>query len=502
MDPAGAPRIRRASRDADGRPTRRRPRTGASLIAAWWAAVAVLLAAWAVPASAAAETAKAAADGDGREAAQGGEKKDSEAERLAELSEIQALAEAARGLRFTQPPVYKRLRQEEIAPYFHKELLENFEEGELDNLLLAYEKLGLIPSSEGLLDDLVEAYADQVVAFYDQDTDTVHLIGDLKVPAVMQRIAELHELVHALQDQHFDLDTLPLKDKHTDRSTAALALVEGDAMLATVEYARKHARLSLPDLIETVLGVSSDAPKMPYLLDREMTFVYTNGFDFARALYKRGGWAALGEAFASPPVSTEQVLHYREKYIEARDEPTPVELPDLSAALGPRWRLVADDVLGELYVQILFRLRLSALRAGKPSRGWDGDRLHLYRLEEADGTSEKAAGAYVLVWSTAWDTERDAEEFAEAYLKVVRKKLGADGKPERDGSVVTITGKDEASDGLTPPVAFIVSAGTRVLTIEGRPESAARAALKALASGGSPGDGGSEAGAEAHQETQ
>ena len=293
-----------------------------SLARAWAGTLLVLLAACLAPAPRAA--AASAPPGD--------EATDVKSTRLAELSEIQTLAETIRGLRFKQPPVYKPLQQDELVPYFRKQVLEEYKEGELENMLLAYEKLGLLPRSDGLVDDLVKAYADGVMAFYDQDTDTVHLIADLKVPAVMQRIAELHELVHVLQDQHFDINALPLKGKLTDPATAALALIEGDAMVATYEYARKYAPLTLPDLIETVLGVASDAPVVPYVVERETAFVYTNGFDLAKALHKRGGWAAVNEAFAAPPASTEQVLHYREKYIEARDEPTPVELPDSSTA--------------------------------------------------------------------------------------------------------------------------------------------------------------------------
>jgi len=504
-DPAKVSRMRRASRYTVESPIPNRPDVGGPLAAAWWAVVVVVLASCvAMP------TPVSAAEKPSDEKPGTRETEDIGAGRIAELTKIQAQAETARELRFKQPPVYKSLRADELAPYLRKQMLEEFKESELNDLLLAYEKLGLIPSSEGMVDELVRAYADEVVAFYDQDANTVHLIGDLKVPAVMQRIAELHELVHALQDQNFDLGTLPLKDKLTDPSTAAAALVEGDAMLATYDYAREHAQLALSDLIETALGTSATAPAMPYLLEREMAFVYRNGFDLARALRKRGGWAALNAAFAAPPASTEQVLHYREKYIEARDEPTPVELPDVSAALGEGWRLVANDVLGELYVQTLFRLHLSYLRANTPSRGWDGDRMQFYRPADADVSSDDkaAADAYVLVWSTVWDSERDAKEFAEAYREVMAKKLGADetsvradGNAERKGPVVTITGEDV--------LGLIVTEGTRVLTVEGRPKSAVRAALKAMAdeasadegSGAAPAGEGAPAGASAPGDT-
>ncbi len=336
----------------------------------------------------------------------------------AELTKRQTEAEAVRELKFKSAPTYKRLKRTEIAPLLRKELFERYDEAELDNIVLAYTQLGILKSADGLLEQLVEAYAGELAAFYDKDQDTVYLIEDLPVPHAMQQIAELHELVHALQDQHFDLGSLPLEAKHdTDRANAALALVEGDATLATFDYALEHARLSLSDALRVALATSQPRPAMPYLFRREMHFVYFDGLELARALHKEGGWDALNKAFADPPTSTEQVLHFREKYLDERDEPTPVTVPDCSTVIGEGWALVADDVLGELYTQVLFRRHLSFLRASRPSRGWDGDRLHLYR-------SDQGAGAdCVLVWRSVWDSERDATEFENAYRKVLARKL-------------------------------------------------------------------------------
>jgi len=336
----------------------------------------------------------------------------------AELTERQSEAEAVRELKFKSVPAYKRLKRTEIAPLLREKLFERYDEAELDNMVLAYTQLGLLKPADGLLDQLVDAYVGELVAFYDQDEDTVYLIEDLPVPRAMQRIAELHELVHALQDQHLNLDSLPLEAKHdTDRANAALALVEGDATLATFDYAVEHARLSLGDALRIALATSQPDPAMPYLFRREMHFVYFDGLELARALHNTGGWEALNKAFADPPASTEQVLHFRQKYLDERDEPTPVTVPDCSAVIGEGWVLVADDVLGELYTQVLFRRHLSFLRAGRPSRGWDGDRLHLYRSGQGDGAD------CVLVWRSVWDSERDATEFENAYRKVLARKL-------------------------------------------------------------------------------
>jgi hypothetical protein len=375
-----------------------------------------------------------------------------------ELRAREAEAEAARELTFTKPLIAKTIKRDEIAPYIERRIREEYAPGELDGLLLAYEKLGLVKSSKGLAELMVRAYAEELMAFYDQKTHTITLIEDLPVPQAMQRIAQVHELVHALQDQHFDLTALPLEETHnSDRSSAAMALVEGDATLATFAYATEHARMSLADSLRMALFAAQPAPAAPYLFQRQMSFVYFDGLGFARALYDRGGWKALDKAFADPPASTEQVLHFREKYLNARDEPTPVEIPDCCRVLGAGWTLAADDVLGELYTQVLFREHLSFARAAKPSRGWDGDRLQLYRA--ADGI------ATVLVWRSVWDSDKDAAEFAAAYRKVLAHKLDTnEATPEEGGLGVLVTGKDTtALVHVEGPNALIVEAPSATL---------------------------------------
>ena len=88
-----------------------------------------------------------------------------------------------------------------------------------------------------------------------------------------------------------------------------------------------------------------------------------------------GWWPAVNAAYLDPPVSTEQVLH-PEKYIGTpRDVPRDVRVPDLGEDLGEGWRLVAQDVLGELILGAhLDRYLPDTQEALVAAAGWDGDR--------------------------------------------------------------------------------------------------------------------------------
>jgi hypothetical protein len=93
----------------------------------------------------------------------------------------------------------------------------------------AYAAFGLIPDTLDLRQLLLDLYSEQVVGYYDPRTETLYLVEG--APAGDIRTVLSHELVHALQDQHVDLDSLVSRERGNDRQTAAQAAFEGQATL-------------------------------------------------------------------------------------------------------------------------------------------------------------------------------------------------------------------------------------------------------------------------------
>jgi hypothetical protein len=143
-----------------------------------------------------------------------------------------------------------------------------------------------------------------------------------------------------------------------------------------------------------------------------LVFPYLQGLLFVRAAKARGGWDAVSRLYRALPASTEQVL-WPEKYFGERDEPTPVRLPDVGRLLGPSWRRIDSNVLGELGLRVALRGPEGSESGNAPARGWDGDRYELY---------EDRRGGTALVHVSVWDAEPEAEEFARAW----RARLDAD----------------------------------------------------------------------------
>ncbi len=141
----------------------------------------------------------------------------------------------------------------------------------------------------------------------------------------MGRGVLLHEMFHALQDQHFDLARLhaEVEPLGADAQRALRALIEGEAMLAVSEIMdydfERHAHLAKEGPI--------DAARF------EKIFHYGYGLRFVRALRDAGGWEAVDAAFASPPRTTAEIFD-PSRYLDP--EPA-VDQPGLppEGAVGP-----------------------------------------------------------------------------------------------------------------------------------------------------------------------
>jgi hypothetical protein len=277
--------------------------------------------------------------------------------------------------------------------------------------------------------DLWEVYAallaDQVAGFYDPDTEemTVLLLtgGELgdSLPA-LERITYSHEYVHALQDQHFDLDAYTEDLYEPDATLAAMSLVEGDATLAMQDYTmvmlQKEPELSF-QILADILAIGIEIPEgTPAILEAELTMPYVDGMAFVMALRNQGGWDAVDAAYANPPASTEQILH-PEKY-RSGDLPVRVEIIEVDPVLGDGWAMLYERTLGEFYLREYLDTQLSSSKAGRAAAGWGGDRYQLY-YNEADNQR-----AWVL--RLVWDTADDAAEFGEYYQEFAQSRIAGE----------------------------------------------------------------------------
>jgi len=274
-----------------------------------------------------------------------------------------------------------------------------------------YVLLDLMEQNEDLYTILIDVFSEQVIGFYDYDSGELYVVSDREELGPVEKVTFAHEYTHALQDQHFDLSSLPLQEEdNSDLATAALSLTEGDAVLAQYNYMMSYLSA---DELEAVLEESQQVETeqieaAPRFISESLLATYLEGLNFVLEL---GGWEDINQAYADLPQSTEQILH-PEKYL-VRDEPQDVTMPDLENALGVGWSQLDSDVLGELSIRIYLETFVAQHVAEVAAEGWDGDR-YLY-LKSAEG--EK-----LLALRSTWDSDSDADEFFDAYISFVREK--------------------------------------------------------------------------------
>ncbi|MEJ7653393.1 MAG: hypothetical protein WKH64_08625 [Chloroflexia bacterium] len=97
--------------------------------------------------------------------------------------------------------------------------------------------LGLLPPDADLRKILLDLYTEQIAGFYDPATDEMYLVSQGGELGALEELTYAHEVVHALQDQNFDLEKLIDENKENDDADLATrALVEGDATVLQYAY--------------------------------------------------------------------------------------------------------------------------------------------------------------------------------------------------------------------------------------------------------------------------
>jgi hypothetical protein len=285
-------------------------------------------------------------------------------------------------------------------------------------------KLGLVNGSFRLRDYVVQLLREQVAGFYEPKTKEFYLAAWLPISDQKRVIA--HELVHALQDQHFNLrrfEDWPKGD--SDAELAVHALVEGEATLVMIEYdfeqqGMKFDMSKVSTLTDNMIeqDIDSDEKAYPVLanapkvLKENLQFPYIYGAGFVGAVLKNRSWQALDTSYANLPASSEQIMH-PERFL-LRDNPVKIDMPDLAGPLGPSWKKADADVNGEFGYLVALAEFIPRRTARNAAAGWGGDRYALYE--------NQSTGALLLAQYTTWDTERDAREFFDAYSERTQKR--------------------------------------------------------------------------------
>ncbi len=283
--------------------------------------------------------------------------------------------------------------------------------------------LGTVPDGFDYRGSVLSMMNDELAGLYDPKAETMFLRNDLGDEA--RDATLLHELVHALQDQHYGLDRMSeWRDDATDELSALSCLAEGDATSAMLDGMMEDGGKTALDLPAALLdgqmrmlgGVTDDAQRVPAILKRSLIAPYVDGLGFIHSLRRQGGWAAVDRAWQARPTTTEQILH-PEKYA-AREAALPVDVPPpppnvpasaktTAGAQAPTFELAFHDVWGEQSIRLLFEEWMPLKTAAENASGWGGDRVALYH----------AGNFGAVAWFLLADDENAAERMLRAFAR-------------------------------------------------------------------------------------
>ena len=116
---------------------------------------------------------------------------------------------------------------------------------------------------------------------------------------------------------------------------------------------------------------------------------------------------------------------YGDTLFEGDEEWQAVEVPDLAAGLGPGWRGLDKQDVGEGWLRILLELRLGQPQSEAAAQGWDGGQYRAWN--RGDETA--------VLMETVWDSDGEARQFASAMGRWIQ---GEEAAVERRGNHVAV----------------------------------------------------------------
>jgi hypothetical protein len=296
------------------------------------------------------------------------------------VAEALELVARVRQLSAKNPVPGLRMQRAELHAEMQRLLVEETpKEALLGNAELLF-ALDTVAADFDLESTIAKLYAAELAGFYDPKAKHMVLATDLGRDA--ETVTLYHELVHALQDQHFDLGrSFTFRPEESDVQGALHSLAEGDATSAMTEIfaaSRGVAATEIPSsalrLQAVVLQAAPDSAQVPGIIARSMIAPYADGLDFVRYLREhQGGFAAVNRAFEAPPISTEQILHPQKYLTHEPVEPLPAPTSPPGFSGG-----VFRDVMGEQGLRLLFEEWAPASDAALAASDWGGDRVAVF----------------------------------------------------------------------------------------------------------------------------
>ncbi len=346
----------------------------------------------------------------------------------------------------------------EVEKYLKEKFNDDEDAKRMERSEIVLKKFGLLDRDFDLKPFLLALLKEQIEAYYDPKEKTVNLLDWVSVDE--QKPVLAHELTHALQDQHVNLDKwsdqTPPDVSHTSSEdsdhlakdeidTARDAVTEGQATAVMMDNMLRPMGKSLVgdpevvDLIKQQMAGSDNSPvlaRAPLLLSESLLFPYREGLSFEQDVWMdRGQSAAFAGALDRPPTSTWEIMNPRE--YEQGHVPSVPYLPDIHPLLDPTYKPYDIGQVGELDVHILANLFGGEKAARDLTPAWDGGIYWAGQRRDATPAQQSTTKSIAFFYLSVWKNDKSAQDFASLYADELGRKysgLKLDTSAEKDAS--------------------------------------------------------------------
>ncbi len=277
----------------------------------------------------------------------------------------------------------------------------------------AWQAMDLIPRGYDL-ETALSALPEAPWAVYAPQQQTIYFTAPQGVTGPL-RLAYAYAYTRALQAQTY---APPSCDDHLDRCLAVQALTTGDALYTEYLWFFTYATQQDRNDVAAFYASGKPAEPVPLAVAKQQRFAYDYGYAFIQHLFQKNGWGSIARAFATPPVSTEQILA-PDAYPE--DKPQAVTLPQ-GAPLGKAWEEVARGEMGAWLLYLMLtasqhpEARLPTGETLDLLQGWGGGAWVVFRQTDTQDLA--------LAVDVHWDSNDATVAFVKAFVKYARGRFG------------------------------------------------------------------------------
>jgi hypothetical protein len=373
-----------------------------------------------------------------------------------------------------------------VEAFLVEKMKEDKDTARIERSAIVMKKFGMLDPGFELRPFMLSLLKEQIAGYYDSKTKTVNLLD--WIDPEEQKPVLAHELTHALQDQHVNLDKWgdqslegTPKDVADDNrhlakdetDTAREAAVEGQAMVAYMDWSLAPSAQSLrtsPDIPideDENSKPDPDSPvlsKAPFVIKESLLFPYQEGLRFEQILLKdHGSQSAFAAVLDRPPDTSFEVMHPHA--YEQHVRPTLLTLPDIHPLLDAGYRPYDLGVMGELDVRMLGQVLGGSPAAADMAANWDGGIYYAAERKSPTAAQAESTASIGLMYLSRWTTVAAAQSFAKYYAlglahkyKQLKPETGAEGtmrfSTEEGPAVIATVGRQVfVSEGFEAPLA-------------------------------------------------